>query len=355
MQSTLAQGIKATRVKSGKTEKGGAAGKEERRMNDENREVDFAALGNGRVTSAVLEGVHLRKYFPVRQFKLVGPRNVVHAVEDTSLALYPGRALALVGESGSGKTTVARLLARLYEPTAGTIMFHGEPLKGSARAELKAYRRHVQLVFQDPYSSLNPVHDVRYHLKRPLRLHGHTHGTAQEKQQIVALLNRVSLSPAEQFIQKYPHQLSGGQRQRVAIARALAAQPEVFLADAPVSMLHLSIPLHLLNLMLRLKDEEQLALLFITHDIASARYFAEDTQVMYAGQMVEGGPSEEIIQRPKHPYTQLLLSAAPDPDRLSPDGKITTTPPARGEIPSLIHPPTGCPFTPLCPPAIPTL
>src|SRR5437660_6386988 len=167
-------------------------------MSTEHGTVDFptmpeAAGSEERAVAPILEAVHLRKYFPVRGVKLFGAKNVVHAVEDTSLALYPGRALALVGESGSGKTTVARLLARLYEPTAGTIMFHGEPLKGSARAELKAYRRHVQLVFQDPYSSLNPVHDVRYHLKRPLRLHGHTHGTAQEKQQIVALLNRVSL------------------------------------------------------------------------------------------------------------------------------------------------------------------
>jgi peptide/nickel transport system ATP-binding protein len=218
---------------------------------------------------------------------------------------------------------------------------------------LRRYRRHVQLIFQDPFSSLNPVHTVRYHLSRPLHIHGHAHNAAQETQQALALLNRVSLSPAEQFIQKYPHQLSGGQRQRVAIARALAAQPEVLLADEPVSMLDVSIRLDILNLLLRLKEEEQLALLFITHDIASARYFAEDTQVMYAGQMVEGGPSEEIIQRPKHPYTQLLLSAAPDPDRLSPDGKSTTTPPARGEIPSLIHPPTGCRFHPRCPHAMP--
>ncbi len=304
-------------------------------------------------TPAVMEAVHLRKYFPLRQFKLSGSHSVVHAVEDTSLALYPGRAIALVGESGSGKTTVARLLARLYEPTSGTIMFRGEPIKDNGRAASKIYRHHVQLVFQDPFSSLNPVHDVRYHLKRPLRLHGYAHTTAQETEQILALLNRVSLSPAEQFITKFPHQLSGGQRQRVAIARALAAQPEVLLADEPVSMLDVSIRLDVLNLLLRLKDEEQLALLFITHDIASARYFAEDTLVMYAGQTVEGGPGEEVIQRPRHPYTQLLISAAPDPDRLGPDGKSTTTLPARGEIPSLINPPGGCRFHPRCPHAMP--
>ncbi len=302
---------------------------------------------------AILEAEHLRKIFPVRNWNPLGQKLAVRAVEDASLALYPGRATALVGESGSGKTTVARILAGLYEPSAGIIRFRGEPIKLTGSQVLRRYRRHVQLIFQDPFSSLNPVHTVRYHLARPLHIHGHAHNAAQETQQALSLLNRVSLSPAEQFIQKYPHQLSGGQRQRVAIARALAAQPEVLLADEPVSMLDVSIRLDILNLLLRLKDEEQLALLFITHDIASARYFAEDTQVMYAGQMVEGGPSEEIIQRPKHPYTQLLLSAAPDPDRLSPDGKSTTTLPARGEIPSLIHPPTGCRFHPRCPHAMP--
>ncbi len=302
---------------------------------------------------AILEAEHLRKFFPVRNWNPLGQKLAVQAVEDASLTLYPGRATALVGESGSGKTTVARILAGLYEPSAGIIRFRGEPIKLTGGQVLRRYRRHVQLIFQDPFSSLNPVHTVRYHLARPLHIHGHAHNAAQETQQALSLLNRVSLSPAEQFIQKYPHQLSGGQRQRVAIARALAAQPEVLLADEPVSMLDVSIRLDILNLLLRLKDEEQLALLFITHDIASARYFAEDTQVMYAGQMVEGGPSEEIIQRPKHPYTQLLLSAAPDPDRLSPDGKSTTTPPARGEIPSLIHPPTGCRFHPRCPHAMP--
>src|SRR5215472_17444771 len=274
--------------------------------------LNDTSIGGPSAEPAVLEAIHLRKYFPVRQFKPLGQPNIVHAVEDTSLALHPGRALALVGESGSGKTTVARMLARLYEPTAGTIMFRGEPVKGAGRADLKGYRRHVQLVFQDPYSSLNPVHNVRYHLRRPLRLHSHARTHAQETEQIVALLNRVSLSPAEQFIQKYPHQLSGGQQQRVAIARALAVRPRVLLADEPLSMLDVSIRLDILNLLLRLKDEDRLAQLYITHDIASARYFADETFVMYAGQSVEGGPSDEDIERPKYPYTQLLIAAAPD-------------------------------------------
>ena len=301
----------------------------------------------------ILEAIHLRKYFPLRQVKLFGTPPAVHAVEDNTLALYPGRALALVGESGSGKTTMARLLARLYEPTAGTIKFRGEPIKVRSGSDLRAYRRHVQLVFQDPFSSLNPVHNVRYHLSRPLRLHGHVRNSADEVKQVLTLLNRVSLSPAEQFITKYPHQLSGGQRQRVSIARALAARPEVLLADEPVSMLDVSIRLDILNLLLRLKDEERLALLFITHDIASARYFAEDTLVMYAGQTVEGGPSDEVIQRPKHPYTQLLIAAAPDPDRLVSAGQDKAKVTARGEIPSLINPPSGCRFHPRCPVAMP--
>ncbi len=302
----------------------------------------------------ILQVEHLHKVFPIRQWNPLAPKLGVHAVEDASFSLYPGRATALVGESGSGKTTIARMLARLYDPSGGIIRFRGEPIKlGGSTAALRAYRRHVQLIFQDPFSSLNPVHSIRYHLSRPLRVYGHARTNEDETRQILSLLNRVSLTPAEQFIEKYPHQLSGGQRQRVAIARTLAVQPEILLADEPVSMLDVSIRLDILNLLLQLKDEEKMALLFITHDIASARYFAEETLVMYAGQMVEGGPSDDIIQTPKHPYTQLLLSAAPDPERLGPTGKRQDQLPARGEIPSLIKPPTGCRFNPRCPHVMP--
>ena len=312
----------------------------------------------------ILEAVHLRKEFPLHSLKLFRPSQAVHAVEDASLALRPGRATALVGESGSGKTTVARLLARLYTPTSGTIRYGQEMVKARGEVTLRAYRRHVQIVFQDPFSSLNSVHTVRYHLSRPLRIHGYAHNTAEETQLIMSLLERVNLTPAEQFMQKFPHQLSGGQRQRVAIARALAARPSVLLADEPVSMLDVSIRLDMLNLLLRLKEEENMALLFITHDLASARYFAEETLVMYAGQMVEGGPSEEVIQRPKHPYTQLLLSAAPDPDRFgladrqderkeSPEAQPILSVGGGGEPPSLINPPGGCRFHPRCPHAMP--
>ncbi len=299
-----------------------------------------------------LEALHLRKEFPVGQ-RLWGTPRAVHAVEDASVALYPGRATALVGESGSGKTTVARMLARLYDPTAGTIYYQGDAVRlRRSAAALRQYRRKVQLIFQDPFASLNPVHSVRYHLARPLQIFGHVRGRQQETEQILALLQRVSLTPAEQFIEKYPHQLSGGQRQRIAIARALAVQPQVLLADEPVSMLDVSIRLDILNLLLRLKDEEQLALLYITHDIASARYFADETLVMYAGQLVEGGPSEAVTQEPKHPYTRLLLSAAPDPERIKAGATGMQAIGARGEIPSLINPPTGCRFHPRCPHAM---
>lgn len=313
----------------------------------------------------VLEAVHLKKDFPLRAVQLFGSAQAVHAVEDTSLALYPGRATALVGESGSGKTTVARLLARLYEPTGGEIRFQGVPIT-RRHSMLRAYRRQVQYIFQDPFSSLNPVHNVRYHLGRALRLYHYVHTAREERQQILALLERVNLTPAGQFIDKFPHQLSGGQRQRIAIARALAVRPSIILADEPVSMLDVSIRLDVLNLLLRLKEEDGLAFLFITHDIASARYFAEETLVMYAGQVVEGGPTEEIIQSPKHPYTRLLLSAAPDPDTMGhrqaaqeqasageADEANSHGPAARGEPPSLINPPGGCRFHPRCPHAMP--
>lgn len=340
----------------------------------------------------VLEAIHLKKDFPMGAVKWFGAARAVHAVEDMSLALYPGKATALVGESGSGKTTVARLLARLYEPTAGSIRFQGTSVTKGHRA-VRGYRRHVQYIFQDPFSSLNPVHGVRYHLGRALRLHGYVRNAQDERQQILALLERVNLTPAGQFIDKFPHQLSGGQRQRIAIARALAVGPSVILADEPVSMLDVSIRLDVLNLLLRLKEEDELAFLFITHDIASARYFAEETLVMYAGQMVEGGPTEEVIQHPQHPYTQLLLSAAPDPDTMghrqaaattvvdrqsSHDGRAgrpheaslhagmipppqaepdspagAARPYVRGEPPSLINPPAGCRFHPRCPSAMP--
>ncbi len=298
----------------------------------------------------VLEAEHLHKEFPVHGGMFFGARRSVHAVEDVNVSLRPGRVTALVGESGSGKTTVARLLAGLYPQTSGTIRFCGERIGVRGGIGTQEYRRQVQLVFQDPFASLNPVHTVRYHLSRPLRIYGHVRNAQEETARITSLLERVSLTPSELFIDKYPHELSGGQRQRVAIARALAAQPSVLLADEPVSMLDVSIRLEMLNLLSRLKEEDHLAVLYITHDITSAYYFADDMLVMYAGQVVEGGSSREVILRPKHPYTQLLLDSAPNPERKHSQRSSTAT---RGDLPSLIKPPTGCRFRSRCSLAMP--
>ncbi|HEV2346468.1 MAG TPA: ABC transporter ATP-binding protein, partial [Actinocrinis sp.] len=237
-----------------------------------------------------------------------------------------------------------------------SIRFAGAALAGRGRRALRAYRRAVQLIFQDPFASLNPVHDVRYHLARPLRVFGFARSRAAVEEQARALLERVSLTPAEQFLGKFPHELSGGQRQRVAIARALAVRPRVLLADEPVSMLDVSIRLGILNLLRDLKEQMHLAILYITHDIASARYFADETQVMYAGRIVEGGASESVTQSPAHPYTRLLIDSAPDPDRVArangSGAHGESVEEGTGEVASLIHPPSGCRFHPRCPHAM---
>jgi peptide/nickel transport system ATP-binding protein len=320
----------------------------------------------------LLEARHLTKHFPVhravsagraahgvrrrmRGLRRPGPAagrdgDVVHAVEDVSLTLAEARVTAVVGESGSGKSTLARLLARLLRPTSGELLVEGAAVPPGHRGG-RGYARLVQLVLQDPFSSLNPVHDVRYHLARPLQVHGLPPGASLDEA-IAGLLERVALTPADQFIRKYPHELSGGQRQRVAIARALAVRPRVLLADEPVSMLDVSIRLGLLNLLGDLREQERLAILYITHDIASARYLADTIMVMYAGQVVESGPAEAVTDQPTHPYTQLLLSAAPDPDRIGPDGVGPAVLGRRGAPPSLVSPPSGCRFHPRCPHAM---
>jgi peptide/nickel transport system ATP-binding protein len=259
--------------------------------------------------SATLEVQSLSKRFP-----LGGPdrRAYVHAADDVSFALRPGTITALVGESGSGKTTVARLIARLHDPTAGSVLFEGADVSRASRRELMRYRSQVQMIFQDPFGSLNPVKTIRHHLGRPLRIHGIV-PRAQVEERVHELLRTVGLVPPEHIAAKYPHELSGGQRQRVAIARALAVEPKVILADEPTSMLDVSIRIGILNLMLKLKEERGLALLYVTHDLASARYVADEMLVMYAGQIVERGPTEEVLQNPLHPYTRLLLESVPDP------------------------------------------
>jgi peptide/nickel transport system ATP-binding protein len=276
----------------------------------------------------------------------LGRGQVLHAVRDVSFSLYRGAVVALVGESGSGKSTVAKLLAGQEHPTSGTIRLDGEPVDLRGRRTFRRYKSKVQLVFQDPFASLNPVHTVRHHLDRPVRLHQHTHSKAEVTAEVCDLLERVRLTPPAQYLGKYPHELSGGQRQRVSFARALAARPTVLLADEPVSMLDVSIRLEMLSLLDELRRDFRLALLYITHDIASARYFADEVLVMYAGDIVERGPAEALTQQPAHPYTQLLVASAPDPDNLGgmlrQGGKHTVRPGAGAAA-------EGCPFHPRCP------
>ena len=304
---------------------------------------------NGEATdSPILEARDLTKHFTLRSArgsrKSRAARGQVAAVNRVSLRLRAGTTVALVGESGSGKSTIARLLAQLYRPSAGSVLLRGAPVRIRSSRGRRAYVRQVQLLLQDPFASLNPVHTVRYHLTRVLRIHGYLRRGVDADELLGELLTRVQLSPPERFLDKLPHQLSGGQLQRVAIARTLAARPTVLLADEPVSMLDVSIRLGILRLLTRLKEEEHLALLYITHDIASARYFSEETLVMYRGHLVEGGPSEEVTQHPAHPYTQLLISSAPDPDRHGADDPPAARPPGRRRPDA-----TGCPFAGRCP------
>src|SRR5215469_16466205 len=287
----------------------------------------------------------------------IGRGVVLHAAKDVSISLYRGGVVALVGESGSGKSTVARLLDGQEHPTAGTIQLDDKPVHLAGRRAFRRYKSEVQLVFQDPFASLNPAHTVRYHIERPLHLHRRSLSRQQVREQAAALMEQVRLSPAEKFLAKYPHELSGGQRQRVSFARALAAEPRVLLADEPVSMLDVSIRLEMLSLLDDLRQRFHLALLYITHDIASARYFADEILVMYAGQIVERGPAESVTQEPAHPYTQLLVRSAPDPDNLGGGlrdegngvvrpGQVSSAAAVQGAAE------VGCPFSPRCPFAV---
>jgi len=289
----------------------------------------------------VLEARHLVKRFPIgNAFR----QRQVHALNDVSFVIKRGHVLSLVGESGSGKSTTARLIARLMPPTKGEILFKGKDVLKTEPSASLAYRSDVQMIFQDPFGSLNPVHTIGYHIERPLLIHKVV--PAKDVQDRVhELLETVGLTPGPDVAQRYPYQLSGGQRQRVAIARALAVSPEIILADEPISMLDVSIRMGVLNLMERLKEQMGIGFLYITHDIASARYIGDDTMVMYAGHVVEGGNSDELMHNPAHPYTQLLLSAVPNPQA----GLSTRKVEARGEVPSLVDPPPGCPFAPRCP------
>jgi peptide/nickel transport system ATP-binding protein len=293
--------------------------------------------------TAPLEVRGLTKHFPADNGLI--RRGRVHAVDDVTFALRPGTITALVGESGSGKSTVARLIARLYKPTAGHVLFEGaDTAEDSRRRDVLRYRSNVQMIFQDPFGSLNPVKTIRHHIARPLKIHKRASRDTIEAR-VHELLETVGLVPADKYAAKYPHELSGGQRQRVAIARALAVEPTVLIADEPTSMLDVSIRIGILNLMLDLKERERLAFLYVTHDLASARYVADTVLVMYAGQIVEEGPSEQVLQEPLHPYTQLLLASVPDPSGAAREPIVIR----KGLASAAVDPPEGCRFAGRCP------
>ncbi|KHA61956.1 chemotaxis protein [Vibrio variabilis] len=298
-------------------------------------------MENATNPEVILSVKNLVKDFPLGQSV---KSNLMRAVNDVSFELRKGEALAIVGESGSGKSTGARVLTRIYDKTGGNVEFKGQELSEYIKehGELE-YARQVQMIFQDPFGSLNPVHTIYHHIARPLMIHNRASKEAIP-QLVYELLDLVGLSPVKETAEKYPHELSGGQRQRVAIARAIAVDPEVILADEPISMLDVSVRLGILNLMSDLKDKHGISFMYITHDIATARYFAEKTAVMYVGHMVEWGNSDSVTQNPQHPYSQLLLSAVPE---VGNSGKRELMA-KKGDIPLWKPSSVGCPFASRC-------
>lgn len=286
----------------------------------------------------LLEVKNLCKHFST-------PQGVVQAVNDVSLTVPRGSITGLVGESGSGKTTLGRTLLRLIEPTSGQILFNGQDLGALSRAEMRAMRRRLQIIFQDPVSSLNPRLRVGKIVAEGLFAHGI--GSRQERRERVGeLLLEVGLTP--DYAQRFPHELSGGQRQRVGIARALALEPQFIVADESVSALDVSIQAQVLNLLHELRERRNLTLLFIAHDLSVVEYLCDQTVVMYLGRVVESGPTRELYGNACHPYTQALVSAIPAPR----PGKVVRQEVLSGEIPSSIHPPSGCVFRSRCPHAV---
>ena len=296
--------------------------------------------------SPLLEVEGLRKHFPVRGGVLQRVVNHVKAVDDVSFGIAAGEVVGLVGESGSGKTTVGRTILRLEEATAGAVRFDGMDVTALPAADMRRLRRRMQIVFQDPYASLNPRETVRAVLTHPLRLHGI--GAASEHEDRAAgLLEKVGLS--RDHLDRFPHEFSGGQRQRIGIARALAVDPDLIVADEPVSALDVSIQAQVINLLEDLKDELSLTMLFIAHDLGVVEHICDRVIVMYLGRVMEIAAAPELYARPNHPYTKALLSAVPIPE----PGRRRKRTILTGDIPSPIDPPSGCVFRTRCPMAVP--
>ena len=287
----------------------------------------------------LVEVEHLTKHFPIKQGVFSRAKGVVHAVEDVTLTVNRGETLGIVGESGCGKSTTARLIVRLLDPTSGAIRFDGRDITRVGQRRLRPLRQEMAIIFQDPYSSLNPRKSVGQIIAEPFAIH---RTEKDKKQRVQELLDRVGLSP--EHYNRYPHEFSGGQRQRIGIARALALQPKLIVCDEPVSALDVSVQAQILNLLKSLQDEFDLTYVFISHDLSVIRQIADRIAVMYLGRVVELGDSESIYEHPKHPYTAALLSAVPRASRGGRERIVLT-----GDVPSPVDPPQACVFHPRCP------
>jgi len=295
--------------------------------------------------TTLLEVTNLAKSFPVQSGLFGRDKRKVHAVSDVSFTLAAGETLGLVGESGCGKSTLGRAVLRLIEPSAGSVRFEGREVTTMPKTELRALRRHMQIVFQDPYSSLNPRMSVRDTVSEALRIHALASSRADEEAQVAALLKQVGLRP--EHMDRYPHEFSGGQRQRVGIARALAVRPKLIVCDEPVSALDVSVQAQIVNLLKDLTEQLGLSYLFIAHDLSVVEFMSQRVAVMYLGRIVELAPVASLYASPRHPYTRALLSAVPE---LTPGARKTRLK-LTGDIPSPLDPPSGCAFHPRCPDA----
>ncbi len=293
----------------------------------------------------LLEVRNLRKYFPIRGGVLSRVVANVKAVEEVSFTVKPGEVVGLVGESGSGKTTAGRSILRLIEPTGGEVIFNGTDVTKLSKSQMREYRKEMQIIFQDPFASLNPRMTVGDIIGEAFTIHNLARGREKEER-VASLLEKVGLSPSH--MRRYPHEFSGGQRQRIGIARALAVDPQFIVADEPVSALDVSIQAQVVNLLQDLKEELGLTLLFIAHDLSVVEYISDKVVVMYLGRVMEIAPAHELYANPVHPYTEALLSAVPIPDPTVERKRVIL----QGDIPSPINPPSGCVFRTRCPLAV---